>query len=85
MTVKELIEKLEKVKNKDYDVIFRFALSEDDEWGHNLEIVDVGEWNYKKQVDIYGDYKTTKEDCLFVGANYLTEIKNEDLNIECVE
>ena len=73
MTVKDLIEKLEKIENKDNNVYIKFALDKDDEIGYCLEPVFV-ENIFKNDVVIYAEYTATKEDCDFIGQVDLKEV-----------
>lgn len=72
MKVKELIEKLNKIENKEKEVYIKFCLDKDDEIGYSLEPAFVEEI-FKDEVVIYGEYTATKEDCDFVGQVDLKE------------
>ena len=66
MTVKELIEKLNKIEDKEREVLIRFALDSEDEIGYILEPCIVN--NYMDNtVYIYSNYTATEEDCAFIG------------------
>ena len=72
MKVKELINQLNKIENKDLDVHIRFALDKEDEIGYYLEPFAV-ETMFEDEVNIYADYNITKEDCDFIGQVDLKE------------
>ena len=72
MKVKELINKLNEIENKELDVHIKFALDKDDEIGYYLEPFAV-ESMFEDEVNIYADYNITKEDCDFVGQIDLKE------------
>lgn len=74
MKVKDMISMLQK-HNPDEEVIIRFALDQEDEFGYILETVYVGE--YYNDCAIYGAYNTTKEDCEFIGQIDLAEAYKE--------
>lgn len=80
MKVKELIEKLNKF-DKEKEVIIRFTLGEEDEFGYVLETFETGE--YGKRVAIYSEYTATEEECDFIGQvdlkkAYENELKREE-------
>ena len=62
MKVKELIDILNKIENKELDVRIKFALDKEDEIGYYLEPFAV-ETMFEDEVNIYADYNITKEDC----------------------
>lgn len=72
MKVKELINQLNKIENKDLDVHIKFALDKEDEIGYYLEPFAV-ETMFEDEVNIYADYNITKEDCDFIGQVDLKE------------
>ena len=72
MNVKELIDKLNKIENKELDVHIKFALDKEDEIGYCLEPFAV-ETMFGDEVNIYADYNITKEDCDFIGQVDLKE------------
>ena len=72
MKVKELINKLNNIENKELDVHIKFALDADDEIGHILEPFAV-ETMFEDEVNIYASYNITKEDCDFIGQVDLKE------------
>lgn len=72
MNVKELIDKLNKIENKELDVHIKFALDKEDEIGYYLEPFAV-ETMFEDEVNIYADYNITKEDCDFIGQVDLKE------------
>lgn len=72
MKVKELIDKLNKIENKELDVHIKFAVDKDDEIGYCLEPFAV-ETMFEDEVNIYADYNVTKEDCEFIGQVDLKE------------
>ena len=72
MKVKELIDKLNKIENKELDVRIKFALDKEDEIGYYLEPFAV-ETMFEDEVNIYADYNITKEDCDFIGQVDLKE------------
>ena len=72
MKVKELIDKLNKIENKELDVRIKFALDKEDEIGYYLEPLAV-ETMFEDEVNIYADYNITKEDCDFIGQVDLKE------------
>lgn len=72
MKVRELIAKLNEIENKELNVWIKFALDEDDEIGYVLEPFAV-ENMFEDEVNIYADYKITKEDCDFIGQVDLKE------------
>ncbi len=71
MTVKELIEKLQKF-DKGKEVIIRFAVTNKDDIGYVLEPKIVA--SYTNEVEIYANYTATKEDCEFIGQKDLKEL-----------
>ena len=72
MNVKELIDRLNKIENKELDVHIKFALDKEDEIGYYLEPFAV-ETMFEDEVNIYADYNITKEDCDFIGQVDLKE------------
>lgn len=72
MKVRELINKLNEIENKELDVYIKFSLDEEDEIGYCLEPFAV-ETMFEDEVNIYADYNITKEDCDFVGQVDLKE------------
>lgn len=78
MKVKELIDKLNKIENKELDIHIKFALDADDEIGYVLEPFAV-ETMFGDEVNIYADYNITKEDCDFVGQVDLKEAYKKTL------
>ncbi len=72
MKVKELIDILNKIENKELDVRIKFALDKEDEIGYYLEPFAV-ETMFEDEVNIYADYNITKEDCDFIGQIDLKE------------
>lgn len=72
MKVKELIDILNKIENKELDVRIKFALDKEDEIGYYLEPFAV-ETMFEDEVNIYADYNITKEDCDFIGQVDLKE------------
>ena len=72
MKVKELIDILNKIENKELDVRIKFALDKEDEIGYYLEPFAV-ETIFEDEVNIYADYNITKEDCDFIGQVDLKE------------
>ena len=72
MRVKELIDMLNKIENKELDVRIKFALDKEDEIGYYLEPFAV-ETMFEDEVNIYADYNITKEDCDFIGQVDLKE------------
>lgn len=72
MKVKELIDILNKIENKELDVHIKFALDKEDEIGYYLEPFAV-ETMFEDEVNIYADYNITKEDCDFIGQVDLKE------------
>lgn len=72
MKVKEMIEQLNKIDNKELDVNIKFALDEDDEIGYALTPVFI-ETMFEDEANIYAEYETTKEDCNFIGQVDLRE------------
>ena len=72
MKVKDLIDKLNKIENKELDVYIKFSLDADDEIGYILEPFAV-ETMFKDEVNIYADYSITKADCDFIGQVDLKE------------
>jgi len=72
MKVKELINQLNKIENKDLDVHIKFELDKEDEIGYYLEPFAV-ETMFEDEVNIYADYNITKEDCDFIGQVDLKE------------
>ena len=72
MKVKELIDILNKIENKELDVRIKFALDKEDEIGYYLEPFAV-ETMFEDEVNIYADYNITKEDCNFIGQVDLKE------------
>ncbi len=72
MKVRELIAKLNEIENKELNVWIKFALDEYDEIGYVLEPFAV-ENMFEDEVNIYADYKITKEDCDFIGQVDLKE------------
>lgn len=72
MKVKELIDKLNKIENKELDIHIKFALDADDEIGYVLEPFAV-EIMFENEVNIYADYRLTKVDCDFIGQVDLKE------------
>lgn len=81
MKVKELINKLNKIKNKELDVHIKFALDKEDEIGYYLEPFAV-ETMFDDEVNIYADYNITKEDCDFIGQVDLKEAYKKMLEEE---
>lgn len=71
MKVKELIEQLNKIENKEQEVFIKFALDSEDEIGYMLKPFVVE--NIIDDVYIYSHYGATKEDCDFVGQVDLKE------------
>ena len=72
MKVKELINKLNEIEDKELDVHIKFALDKDDEIGYYLEPFAV-EKMFEDEVNIYASYNITKEDCDFIGQVDLKE------------
>lgn len=72
MKVKELIDILNKIENKELDLRIKFALDKEDEIGYYLEPFAV-ETMFEDEVNIYADYNITKEDCDFIGQVDLKE------------
>lgn len=72
MNVKELIDRLNKIENKELDVHIKFALDKEDEIGYYLEPFAI-ETMFEDEVNIYADYNITKEDCDFIGQVDLKE------------
>ena len=81
MKVKELINKLNKIENKELDVHIKFALDKEDEIGYYLEPFAV-ETMFDDEVNIYADYNITKEDCDFIGQVDLKEAYKKMLEEE---
>lgn len=72
MKIKELIDILNKIENKELDVRIKFALDKEDEIGYYLEPFAV-ETMFEDEINIYADYNITKEDCDFIGQIDLKE------------
>ena len=72
MKVRELINKLNKIENKELDVYIKFALDKEDEIGYYLEPFTV-ENMFEDEVNIYAVYNITKEACDFIGQVDLKE------------
>lgn len=72
MKVKELINKLNKIENKELDVHIKFALDKEDEIGYYLEPFAV-ETMFEDEANIYAEYNITKEACDFIGQVDLKE------------
>jgi len=72
MKVREMIELLNKIDNKELEVDIKFAVDKDDEIGYYL-IPAYIEKVFEDGVTIYAEYKTTKEDCDFIGQVDLKE------------
>lgn len=83
MTVKELIEQLQKY-DLEQEVIIRFSLDSEDEIGYILKPFQTD--LYFDECAIYAGYTATKEECEFIGQVNLIDLKEayqkikEDLN-----
>ena len=80
MKVKDLKKELSKYDDE-LDIIIRFALDKEDDWGHNLVPV-ASMQTFEDRIVIYAEYVDTKEDCDFVGQVYLVDAYKNALEEE---
>lgn len=80
MKVKDLKKELSKYDDE-LDIIIRFALDEEDDWGHNLVPVTTQQ-TFEDRIIIYAEYADKKEDCDSVGQVYLVDAYKKALEEE---